>query len=68
MELTAAIELLKALKRPVQVAIHTDSQYVIKGMTEWIQGWRRRGWLTSQKKPVASASRRDKGWFGRQGW
>ncbi len=52
MELTAATELLKALKRPCHVVIHTDSQYVIKGMTEWIHGWRKRGWLNSQKKPV----------------
>jgi ribonuclease HI len=52
MELTAAIELLRAFKRPIQVVIHTDSQYVIKGITEWIHGWRQKNWMTSQRKPV----------------
>lgn len=52
MELRAAIEGLKALKRPCRVHIVTDSNYVIKGMTEWRHGWVKRGWLNSQKKPV----------------
>ena len=52
MELTAALNVLKALKRPCEVTITTDSQYVIKGMTEWIHGWMRRNWINSQKKPV----------------
>src|SRR5262245_37690484 len=52
MELTAVIEALKALTRPVSAVVCTDSQYVIKGFTEWIAGWQRRGWLTSQNKPV----------------
>ena len=52
MELLAVIEALKALKRPVQARVHTDSQYVQKGITEWIHGWKRRGWLTADRKPV----------------
>src|ERR1035437_8931400 len=46
MELTAVIEALKTLKRPVQARVHTDSQYVQKGISEWIHGWKRRGWRT----------------------
>ncbi|MGC8506785.1 MAG: ribonuclease HI [Thiomonas sp.] len=52
MELMAAIQALEALKRPSRVLLHTDSQYVLKGMTEWIVGWKRRGWITADKKPV----------------
>jgi ribonuclease HI len=52
MEMTAVIEALRSLKRPVAVRVHTDSQYVQKGMTEWIQGWKRRGWKTAGKEPV----------------
>jgi ribonuclease HI len=52
MELRAAIEGLKALKRPCTVRVTTDSVYVIKGMTEWRHGWVKRGWKNSQKKPV----------------
>lgn len=52
MELTAALEGLRALKRPCEVDLYTDSNYLVKGMTEWIHNWRRRGWLNSQKKPV----------------
>ncbi len=55
MELTAAIEALNALKRPQRVELHTDSQYVRQGITEWIDGWKRNGWRTSQKKPVKNA-------------
>jgi ribonuclease HI len=52
MELTAAIRALQALTRPCIVKLHTDSQYVIKGITEWMPGWKRRGWKNSQNKPV----------------
>ncbi len=54
MELTAAIEGLRALKRPCRVRLTTDSEYLKKGMTEWLEGWIRRGWKNSQKKPVAN--------------
>ena len=54
MELTAAIEGLAALKRPCHVRLTTDSEYVKKGITEWIDGWVRRGWKNSQKKGVAN--------------
>ena len=52
MELMAVIAALRSLKRPAAVRVHTDSQYVQKGMTEWIQGWKRRGWKTASKEPV----------------
>lgn len=52
MELTAAIEALRALKRPCRVRLHTDSQYLRKGITEWINGWKRRGWKTAGRKDV----------------
>ncbi|HEY6896987.1 MAG TPA: ribonuclease HI [Rhodocyclaceae bacterium] len=52
MELMAVIEALRALKRPVQARVHTDSQYVQKGISEWIVGWKRRGWKTADKSPV----------------
>ena len=52
MELMAVIEGLRALKRPVQAEIYTDSQYVMKGMNEWIKGWKARGWKTASKEPV----------------
>lgn len=52
MELTAAIEGLRALKRPCKVTLTTDSQYVRKGITEWLAGWKRNGWKTSARKPV----------------
>lgn len=55
MELKAAIEGLAALKRPCQVVLTTDSQYVRKGITEWIHGWRKNGWKTAAKKPVKNA-------------
>jgi ribonuclease HI len=55
MELTAAIEALTALKRPVEVELHTDSIYVKDGLTKWIHGWKRNGWRTSDKKPVKNA-------------
>lgn len=52
MELQAAIEGLRALSEPCQVVLTTDSQYVRKGITEWIEGWKRKGWRTAAKKPV----------------
>ena len=52
MELMAAIRALEALTRPCRVELHTDSQYVQKGIHEWIHGWKRRGWMTADKKPV----------------
>jgi ribonuclease HI len=52
MELTAVIEGFRRLKRPCRVRVITDSNYVVKGMTEWITGWKRRKWMNSQKKPV----------------
>ena len=52
MELTAVIRALEALKRPSTVDIYTDSQYVQKGISEWLPAWKRRGWRTADKKPV----------------
>ena len=52
MEMTAVIEALRALKTPVEARVHTDSQYVQKGISEWIHGWKRRGWKTANKEPV----------------
>jgi ribonuclease HI len=55
MELTAVIEALASLKRTCEVTVFTDSEYVRKGMTEWIAGWQRRGWKTADNKPVKNA-------------
>lgn len=52
MELTAAITALEALKRPCSVILTTDSQYLVKGMREWLAGWIRKGWVNSKKEPV----------------
>jgi ribonuclease HI len=52
MELMAAIRALEALKRPSRVKLHTDSLYVMKGISAWIKDWKRRGWRTADKKPV----------------
>jgi len=52
MELTAAIEALSALKKPSRVVLSTDSQYLMNGITKWVDSWIRRGWLTTAKKPV----------------
>lgn len=52
MELTAAIMALEALTRPCKVDLHTDSKYVMDGITGWIHGWKARGWKTADKKPV----------------
>jgi ribonuclease HI len=55
MELMAAIAALEALKGPSRVDLHTDSEYVQKGISEWITGWKRRGWRTAAKTPVKNA-------------
>ena len=55
MELMAVIEALRALTRPCEVVLHTDSQYVQKGISEWIVNWKRRDWKTADKKPVKNA-------------
>lgn len=52
MEMMAVIEGLRALRDSCQVAIYTDSTYVMKGITEWLQGWKAKGWKTAAKKPV----------------
>ena len=52
MELMAAIQALEALKKPCKVELHTDSTYVMKGISEWIHGWKKRGWMTADRKPV----------------
>jgi len=52
MEMMAVIRAAEALKRGCRVDIHTDSTYVMKGMTEWVEGWKQRGWRTAAKKPV----------------
>jgi ribonuclease HI len=55
MELMAAIRGLEALRRPAKVTLYTDSTYLLNGITKWITGWQRNGWLTSAKKPVKNA-------------
>jgi ribonuclease HI len=77
MELTAAIEALNALKKPSRVALHTDSRYVMDGLTKWLARWKANGWRTSDKKPVKNddlwraldqaASRHDVEWTWVQG-
>lgn len=72
MELMAAIQALELLNRPCKVELHTDSQYVMKGIQEWIRGWKARGWKTADKSPVknddlwkrldAARSRHDVDW------
>jgi ribonuclease HI len=52
MELLAVIRALEALKRPCVVTLHVDSQYVLKGMTEWLPGWKAKGWRTAARQPV----------------
>jgi ribonuclease HI len=52
MEMTAAIRALEALKKPSTVTIHTDSRYLLDGMTKYIAGWKKKGWKTADKKPV----------------
>jgi ribonuclease HI len=55
MELTAVIKALEALKRPCAVTLHLDSQYVLKGITEWLPGWKAKGWKTASRQPVKNA-------------
>ena len=55
MELMAAIAALEALKEPVEVDLYTDSEYLRRGITEWLPGWKARGWKTAAKKPVKNA-------------
>jgi ribonuclease HI len=52
MELTAVLRALEALKRPVQARLYTDSEYVRRGISEWLPGWKARGWRTADRKPV----------------
>jgi ribonuclease HI len=52
MELMAVIQALETLKRPCEVIVHTDSTYVMKGMTEWLAQWKKRDWRTADRKPV----------------
>ena len=54
MELKAAVEALKTLNKPCRITIHSDSKYVVQGMTEWIHGWKKNGWKNANKKPVAN--------------
>ena len=55
MEMTAAVEALNALIEACDVTLHTDSKYVIDGMTKWIEGWQRKGWINASKQPVRNA-------------
>ena len=57
MELQAAIEALKALTKPCNITIHSDSKYVVQGMSEWIHNWKKKGWKTAGKKPVSNLER-----------
>ena len=52
MEMTAVIRALEALAEPCEVIVHSDSRYVIDGITKWVHGWQKKGWITSGKKPV----------------
>ena len=54
MEMTAAIRALEALREPCHVMLHTDSKYVIDGITRWIHGWKKKGWKTAARKPVVN--------------
>lgn len=55
MEMSAVIEALNAIKRPCKIEITTDSEYVKKGITEWIENWKKNGWRTASRKPVKNA-------------
>lgn len=55
MELTAAIRALEALIEPCEVVLHSDSKYVLDGMTKWVAGWQKRGWKNASKQPVRNA-------------
>ena len=54
MEITAAVEAMRALKEPCEVEVVTDSEYLMKGITTWIHGWKKKGWMTASKKPVVN--------------
>lgn len=72
MEMTAVIKGLSALTEPCEVELYSDSKYVLDGITKWVEGWKRRGWVTASKKPVrnadlwheliAAAARHDMSW------
>ena len=55
MELTAAIRALQALVEPCRVTLHSDSKYVLEGITRWVHGWKKNGWKTAARKPVQNA-------------
>jgi ribonuclease HI len=55
MEMTAVVEALNALIEPCHVIVHTDSRYVIDGMTKWVDGWQKKGWINASKQPVRNA-------------
>jgi len=55
MELTAVIRALCALTQPCEIELYSDSKYVLDGITKWVDGWKRRGWVTASKKPVRNA-------------
>lgn len=55
MEMTAAIRALNALTQPCAVTLHTDSRYVVDGITKWVEGWKRKGWINASKQPVRNA-------------
>ncbi len=55
MEMTAVIEGLRALKRPCEIELATDSKYVLQGLNDWLPGWKRNGWKTAAKKPVKNS-------------
>jgi ribonuclease HI len=55
MEMTAVIEALNALIEPCAITLHTDSRYVVDGMTKWVDGWQKKGWINASKQPVRNA-------------
>ncbi|MDE2410425.1 MAG: ribonuclease HI [Sphingomonadales bacterium] len=55
MEMTAAIRALNALTEPCEVVLHTDSRYVIDGITKWVHGWKKKGWVNASRQPVRNA-------------
>jgi ribonuclease HI len=55
MEMTGAIKALNALTEPCDVTLHTDSKYVIDGITKWVHGWKKKGWINASKQPVRNA-------------
>ncbi|WP_296675009.1 ribonuclease HI [Novosphingobium sp.] len=55
MEMTAAIQALTALTEPCSVTLHTDSKYVVDGITKWVHGWKKKGWINASRQPVRNA-------------